>query len=124
MMKVSMMDTTGQRALEGILHQAKREQQQVFFTRANSQVEGMLRDFQEEGLLSSDAIQPNTSEAIKTAMRHMDPEVCRLCKYRTFEECRLQPGGEIYQPVAASLSGHNATPPLSQPGQVTATVLV
>lgn len=124
MMKVSMMDTTGQRALEGILHQAKREKQQVFFTRANSQVEGMLRDFQQEGLLSPDAIQPNTSEAIKTAMRHMDPEVCRLCKYRTFEECRLQPGGEIYQPVAASLSGHNATPPLSQPGQVTATVLV
>lgn len=96
MMKVSMMDTTGQRALEGILYQAKREGRHVVFTRANSQVTGMLEDLQEDELLGPDAIVRNTDEAIKTAMKYMDPDICRTCTSRVFLECSRQPGGEDY----------------------------
>ena len=94
MMKVSMMDTTGQRALEGILHQAKREQRHIIFTRANPQVTGMLKDLQEDGLLGNDALVSNTDQAIKTAMKYMDPAICRSCTSRVFLECSRQPGGE------------------------------
>lgn len=96
MSKVSMMDTTGQRALEGVLYQAKREKQHVIFTRANPQVAGMLGDMQEDGLLGEDAIVPNSDLALQTAMKHMNPEVCRQCTSRIFRECRKQPGGEDY----------------------------
>ena len=92
MIKVSMMDTTGQRALEGVLHTARREGRHVIFTRANPQVHGMLGDLQEDGLLAADALVPNTDHAIKTAMRYMDPEICRSCSSRVFKECALQPG--------------------------------
>jgi SulP family sulfate permease len=92
MSKVSMMDTTGQRALEGVLHQARREKQHVIFTRANPQVAGMLGDLQSDGLLADDAIVPNSDLALKTAMQHMDPEVCRNCSSRIFRECAFQPG--------------------------------
>jgi len=102
MLKVSMMDTTGQRALEGVLHQAKREKQHVIFTRANPQVTGMLSDMQEDGLLADDAIVANSDLALKTAMKHMDPDVCRCCTSRIFRECKLQPGGEDYLEVAAA----------------------
>ena len=96
MLKVSMMDTTGQRALEGVLYQAKREKQHVIFTRANPQVAGMLGDMQEDGLLADDAIVANSDLALRTAMKHMDPDVCNCCTSRIFRECRLQPGGEDY----------------------------
>jgi hypothetical protein len=91
-----MMDTTGQRALEGVLYQAKREKQHVIFTRANPQVAGMLGDMQEDGLLADDAIVANSDLALRTAMKHMDPDVCNCCTSRIFRECRLQPGGEDY----------------------------
>ena len=104
MIKVSMMDTTGQRALEGVLHTAKREGRHVIFTRANEQVHGMLSDLQEDGLLAGDALVENTDRAIKTAMRYMDPEICRGCSSRIFRECARQPGAD-----AAS-----AEPPLTQ----------
>lgn len=94
MAKVSMMDTTGQRALEGILHQAHREQRHIIFTRANPQVAGMLGDFQEDGLLAADAIVENTDQAIKVTMKYMNAEICRACTSRVFLECRNQPGGE------------------------------
>ncbi len=97
MMKVSMMDTTGQRALEGILYQAKREERHIIFTRANPQVAGMLQDLQEDGLLGQDAIVQNTDQAIKTAMKYMDPDICRVCTSRIFLECSSQPGGENYR---------------------------
>lgn len=96
MLKVSMMDTTGQRALEGVLYQAKREKQHVIFTRANPQVAGMLGDMQEDGLLADDAIVANSDLALITAMKHMNPDVCNCCTSRIFRECRLQPGGEDY----------------------------
>jgi len=92
MIKVSMMDTTGQRALEGVLYQAKREDRHVIFTRANEQVHGMLSDLQEDGLLAGDALVANTDHAIKTAMRYMDPEICRTCNSRIFKECARLPG--------------------------------
>lgn len=91
MMKVSMMDTTGQRALEGILHLAKHEGKKVFFTRANQQVARMLGDFQDDKLLEADAIVTNTDEAIRSAMRYMDPDVCAGCSSRIFSECAQQP---------------------------------
>ncbi|MBK6366389.1 MAG: SulP family inorganic anion transporter [Polaromonas sp.] len=91
LMKVSMMDTTGQRALEGILHLAKRENKKVIFTRANTQVSRMLEDFQEEELLGSDAIVTNTDEAIRTAMVYMNPSICSTCTSRVFSECAMQP---------------------------------
>jgi sulfate permease, SulP family len=91
MIKVSMMDTTGQRALEGVLYQAKREDRHVIFTRANEQVHGMLSDLQEDGLLAGDALVANTDHAIKTAMRYMDPEICRTCNSRIFKECERLP---------------------------------
>ena len=91
MIKVSMMDTTGQRALEGVLYQAKREDRHVIFTRANEQVHGMLSDLQEDGLLAGDALVANTDHAIKTAMRYMDPEICRTCNSRIFKECERMP---------------------------------
>jgi SulP family sulfate permease len=100
MSKVSMMDTTGQRALEGVLHQAKREKQHVIFTRANPQVAGMLGDLQEDGLLADDAIVPNSDLALKTAMRHMDAEICRNCTTRIFRECAQQPGATEAQAAA------------------------
>ena len=93
MMKVSMMDTTGQRALEGVLHQAKREGRHVIFTRANPQVHGMLSDLQEDGLIRNDALVANSDQAITTAMRYMDTEICRSCTSRIFNECAQQPGG-------------------------------
>jgi SulP family sulfate permease len=93
MMKVSMMDTTGQRALEGVLHQAKREGRHVIFTRANPQVHGMLSDLQEEGLIGNDALVAYSDQAIKTAMLYMDTEICRSCTSRIFNECAQQPGG-------------------------------
>ena len=102
MLKVSMMDTTGQRALEGVLYQAKREKQHVIFTRANPQVAGMLGDMQEDGLLADDAIVANSDLALRTAMKHMDPDVCNCCTSRIFRECRLQPGGEDYLGSAAA----------------------
>lgn len=94
MSKVSMMDTTGQRALEGVLHQARRDKRHVIFTRANPQVADMLGDMQEDGLLAADALVPNSDHALRTAMKYMDPEVCRSCTSRIFQECRSQPGGE------------------------------
>jgi SulP family sulfate permease len=94
MIKVSMMDTTGGRALEGVLHSAKREGRHVIFTRANKQVHGMLSDLQEDGLLAGDALVANTDQAIKTAMNHMDPEICRSCSSRVFKECARQPGAD------------------------------
>lgn len=111
MSKVSMMDTTGQRALEGVLHHARRERQHVIFTRANPQVASMLGDLQADGLLADDAIVPNSDLALKTAMRHMDPDVCRCCTSRIFRECRLQPGGADYPDSAAA----SALPPGQQP---------
>jgi SulP family sulfate permease len=96
LLKVSMMDTTGARALEGVLHHAKREKQHVIFTRANPQVAGMLGDLQADGLLADDAIVANSDLALKTAMKYMDPEVCRLCTSRIFRECSGQPGGADY----------------------------
>ena len=105
MSKVSMMDTTGQRALEGVLHHAKRERQHVIFTRANPQVAGMLGDLQEDGLLADDAIVPNSDLALKTAMKHMDPDVCSNCTSRIFRECRQQPGGEDFQESVAAPRG-------------------
>ncbi|MDP2029587.1 MAG: SulP family inorganic anion transporter [Thiobacillus sp.] len=101
MLKVSMMDTTGQRALEGVLYHAKREKQHVIFTRANPQVAGMLGDLQEDGLLASDSIVANSDLALKTAMRHMDADVCKCCTSRIFRECGLQPGGEALEAAAA-----------------------
>lgn len=101
MLKVSMMDTTGQRALEGVLYHAKRENQQVIFTRANPQVAGMLGDLQEDGLIGNDGIVANSDLALKTAMKYMDPEVCRCCTTRIFRECQLQPGGE-HHPASAT----------------------
>jgi SulP family sulfate permease len=100
MSKVSMMDTTGQRALEGVLHHARRERQHVIFTRANPQVASMLGDLQEDGLLADDAIVPNSDLALKTAMKHMDADVCRNCTSRIFRECRQQPGGEDFRDSA------------------------
>lgn len=100
MSKVSMMDTTGQRALEGVLHQARREKQYVIFTRANPQVAGMLGDLQLDGLLAEDAIVANSDLALRTAMKHMDPEVCRNCTSRIFRECALQPGAAVAQAAA------------------------
>lgn len=97
MSKVSMMDTTGQRALEGVLHQARREKQHVLFTRANPQVAGMLGDLQADGLLAGDAIVPNSDLALQTAMKHMDPDICRVCTSRIFRECSSQPGGADYR---------------------------
>lgn len=91
MMKVSMMDTTGQRALEGILHLAKHEGKKVFFTRANQQVGRMLGDFQDDKLLDGNAIVTNTDEAIRGAMQYMDPNVCAGCSSRIFSECAQQP---------------------------------
>ena len=102
MSKVSMMDTTGQRALESVLHHAKRERQHVIFTRANPQVASMLGDLQEDGLLADDAIVPNSDLALKTAMKHMDPDVCSNCSSRIFRECRQQAGGEDYQESVAA----------------------
>lgn len=102
MLKVSMMDTTGQRALESVLHHAKREQQHVIFTRANPQVAGMLGDLQEDGLLADDAIVPNSDLALKTAMKHMDTDVCQNCSNRIFRECGSQPGGEMLPESAAA----------------------
>jgi SulP family sulfate permease len=102
MLKVSMMDTTGQRALEGVLHHAKREKQHVIFTRANPQVAGMLGDLQLDGLLADDAIVPNSDLALKTAMKYMDPAVCSNCTSRIFRECRPQPGGEEHLANAAA----------------------
>ncbi|MEQ1591301.1 MAG: SulP family inorganic anion transporter [Thiobacillaceae bacterium] len=96
LLKVSMMDTTGARALEGVLHHAKREKQHVIFTRANPQVAGMLGDLQADGLLGDDAIVANSDLALKTAMKYMDSEVCRLCTSRIFRECSGQPGGADY----------------------------
>jgi SulP family sulfate permease len=101
MLKVSMMDTTGQRALEGVLYHAKRENQHVIFTRANPQVAGMLGDLQEDGLIGNDGIVANSDLALKTAMKYMDPEVCRCCTTRIFRECQLQPGGE-HHPASAT----------------------
>lgn len=92
MMKVSMMDTTGQRALEGVLHLARHEGKKVFFTRANPQVSGMLADFQDDGLLEADALVTNTHDAISNAMRYMDAEVCSGCSSRIFGECAQQVG--------------------------------
>lgn len=102
MSKVSMMDTTGQRALEGVLHHARREHQHVIFTRTNPQVASMLGDLQSDGLLADDAIVPNSDLALKTAMKHMDAEVCKVCTSRIFRECRQQPGGEDYQEGVAA----------------------
>jgi SulP family sulfate permease len=102
MSKVSMMDTTGQRALEGVLHHAKRENQHVIFTRANPQVASMLGDLQSDGLLDDDAILPNSNLAIHTAMKYMDPEVCRCCTSRIFRECTAQPGGTDHHDGAAT----------------------
>jgi len=102
MLKVSMMDTTGQRALEGVLYHAKRENQHVIFTRANPQVAGMLGDLQEDGLIGNDGIVANSDLALKTAMKYMDPEVCRCCTTRIFRECQLQPGGEHHQASATA----------------------
>lgn len=100
MSKVSMMDTTGQRALEGVLHQARRARQHVIFTRTNPQVAGMLGDLQSDGLLADDAIVPNSDLALRTAMKHMDPGVCRNCTSRIFRECALQPGAAMAQAAA------------------------
>lgn len=97
MLKVSMMDSTGQRALEGVLHLANREGKKVVFTRANSQVTGMLTDFQEDGLLASDAIVTNTNEAIRCAMNYMNPDLCSRCTSRVFAECAQQPNAEANQ---------------------------
>lgn len=102
MAKVSMMDTTGQRALEGVLYQARREKQQVIFTRANPQVAGMLGDLQVEGLLANDAVVANTDQAIKASMKHMDKDICRACTSRVFAECVYQPGGAKYSGDKAS----------------------
>jgi SulP family sulfate permease len=102
MLKVSMMDTTGQRALESVLHHARREKQHVIFTRANPQVAGMLGDLQEDGLLADDAIVPNSDLALKTAMKHMDTDVCSNCASRIFRECGSQPGGAAYPESAAA----------------------
>jgi len=93
MMKVSMMDTTGLRALEGVLHHARREGRHVIFTRANPQVHGMLSDLQEDGLIGNDALVANSDQAISAAMLYMDTEICRSCTSRIFSECALQPGG-------------------------------
>jgi hypothetical protein len=57
---------------------------------------GMLNDLQEDGLLGGDAIVSNTDQAIKSAMKYMDPEICRVCTSRVFLECGRQPGGEDY----------------------------
>ena len=100
MIKVSMMDTTGQRALEGVLHQARREDRHLIFTRANPQVASMLGDLQEDGLLDKDALVANTDQAIKHAMGHLDPEICRQCSSRIFSECALQPGAAVAQAAA------------------------
>lgn len=102
MLKVSMMDTTGQRALEGVLYHARRENQRVIFTRANPQVASMLGDLQEDGLISNDGIVANSDLALKTAMKYMESEVCRCCTTRIFRECRLQPGGEDHPASAAA----------------------
>ncbi len=86
-----MMDTTGQRALEGVLHQAQRDGQHFIFTRTNAQVASMLGDLQADGLLATDAIVTDTDQAIRSAMRHMDPDVCANCTSRIFGECAQQP---------------------------------
>ncbi len=104
MLKVSMMDTTGQRALEGVLHQAQREGQHVIFTRVNAQVASMLGDLQADGLLAADAIVTDTDQAIRSAMRHMDPDVCAHCTSRIFGECVRQPNN-----IGTDLSVPNAT---------------
>lgn len=94
MMKVSMMDTTGQRALEGVLHHARRGGKTVIFTRANTQVSKMLSDFVEDGLLAPGSIVANTDEAIRRAVHHVDPAVCAGCRSRIFGECAQLPGAD------------------------------
>jgi SulP family sulfate permease len=110
MMKVSMMDTTGQRALEGILHHAKFEGKHVIFTRANKQVGDMLGDFQEDGILAPDAVVNNTDQAIQIAMRYMDSKICMECSSRIFSECAQQP---CAQPAEQSMA--NVVNPTHQP---------
>ena len=125
MSKVSMMDTTGQRALEGVLHHAKREHQHVIFTRANPQVASMLGDLRSDGLLADDGILPNSNQAIHTAMQYMDPAVCGNCTSRIFHECTLQAGGADYQDSAATSSHPSGqVPPMAGglPGLMTASV--
>jgi len=111
MMKVSMMDTTGQRALEGILHTAKRENKKVIFTRANTQVRRMLLDFQEEKLIGSDAIVTNTDEAVRTAMMYMNPSICADCTSRIFNECSKQPNHSHITNVSSKNTEVTITPP-------------
>lgn len=102
MMKVSMMDTTGQRALESVLHHARHEGKDVIFTRANEQVSGMLSDFVDDGILPAEAIVQNTDQAIQRAMQHVDPKVCVGCQSRIFGECAQQAGAHTPSGGAAS----------------------
>lgn len=103
MLKVSMMDSTGQRALEGVLHHARHEGKVVVFTRANAQVGAMLDDFVEDGVLQAGSVVANTDEAIRRAMRFVDPQVCVTCKARIFTECAGMPGARDAPDDAAEL---------------------
>jgi SulP family sulfate permease len=106
MMKVSMMDTTGQHALEGILAHARHDGKKVIFTRANAQVGSMLGDLQEDGLIDADAIVTNTDQAIQAAMPHMDPALCASCRSRIFKECARLPGASTDGGDALGHSGY------------------
>lgn len=100
---VNLIDLAGGDALGEEARRRRAMGGALYLVGAPSSVQHMLKRSHQLDELGSDKVIVHKSEALRTAFRNLDSEICRNCTARVFEECHtMLPNGEPRQSDAAT----------------------
>jgi SulP family sulfate permease len=99
---VNFIDLAGGEALGEEARRRRALGGHLYLVGAPSAVQHMLKRAGQLDALGADHVLVHKSEALHTAFRNLNSEICRNCSARVFEECRtMLPNGELRQPAPA-----------------------